>query len=156
MHWRAICPVAWHLEQMRFGHAFVTVTRRIPCNTLGNSRVLSHVRQSHSKRTPFFELNFPFICFAYAAAVTDPADGLPAAFRDPADGLSAAFLRLRCWTPNGRTGREQRLDDRQYSDILFFAWTYCTRGTLASPVERRGLGWFQEAEVTCSGAGMGS
>jgi hypothetical protein len=27
---------------------------------------------------------------------------------------------------------------------------------VASPVERRGLGWFQEAEVTCSGAGMGS
>ena len=26
----------------------------------------------------------------------------------------------------------------------------------ASPVERRGLGWFQEAGVTCSGAGMGS
>jgi hypothetical protein len=35
-------------------------TRRIPCNTLGNSRILSHVRKSHSKRTPFFELNFPF------------------------------------------------------------------------------------------------
>ena len=32
----------------------------------------------------------------------------------------------------------------------------CTRGTLGQPSERRGLGWFQEAEVTCSGAGMGS
>ena len=71
-------------------------TRRIPCNTLGIPCIPPHVRQSHSKCTPCFDLNFPFLSFAYAAAVTDPADGLPAVFRDPADGLSAAFLRPRC------------------------------------------------------------
>ena len=53
-------------------------------------------------------LTFLSLSFLTAAAVTDPADDLPAVFRDPADGLSAAFLRPRCWTPNGRTGREQR------------------------------------------------
>ena len=53
------------------------------------------------------QLSFPY-ALLNAAAVTDPADGLPAAFRDPADGLSAAFMRPRCWTPNGRTGREHR------------------------------------------------
>ena len=65
-------------------------------------------------------LNFPFLMlFLTAAAVTDPADDLPAVFRDPADGLSAAFLRPRCWTPNGRTGREQAMDDRQFRIKLF-------------------------------------
>ena len=42
-------------------------TRRIPCNTLGSSRILSHVRQSHSKRRPFFNLNFPFFTFSYCS-----------------------------------------------------------------------------------------
>ena len=53
------------------------------------------------------QLSFPYAVLN-AAAVTDPADGLPAAFRDPADGLSADFMRPRCWTPNGRTGRKLR------------------------------------------------
>ena len=48
------------------------------------------------------QLSFPY-AFLTAAAVTDPADDLPAVSRDPADGLSAAFLRPRCWTPDGRT-----------------------------------------------------
>jgi hypothetical protein len=54
---------------------------------------------------------FLSLSFLPAAAVTDPADDLPAVriaavSRDPADGLSAAFLRPRCWTPDGRTWRE--------------------------------------------------
>ncbi len=53
------------------------------------------------------QLSFPY-ALLNAAAVTDPADGLPAAFRDPADGLLAAFMGPRCCTPNGRTGREHR------------------------------------------------
>ena len=36
-------------------------TRRIPCNTLGNPRIPSHAHQSHSKRRPWFDLNFPFL-----------------------------------------------------------------------------------------------
>ena len=56
-----------------------------------------------------FDLNFPFVMLT-AAAVTDPADDLPAVFRDPADGLSAAFLRPRCWTPDGETERAQAMD----------------------------------------------
>jgi hypothetical protein len=83
------------------------LARRIPCNTLGNPCILSHVRHCHSNRRPCFDLNFPFLIFLTAAAVTDPADDLPAVSRDPADGLSAAFLRPRCWTPDGRTWREQ-------------------------------------------------
>jgi hypothetical protein len=35
--------------------------RRIPCNSFGNPFVPSHVRQSHSKRRPCFDLNFPFL-----------------------------------------------------------------------------------------------
>ena len=50
---------------------------------------------------------FLSLSFLTAAAVTDPADDLPAVSRDPADGLSAAFLRPRCWTPDGKTWREQ-------------------------------------------------
>ena len=119
MHWRAICPV-WHLEQMRFGHAFVL--RECPdathtVHTLGNPLILSHVQQSHSKRRPCFEFNFPFLSFLTAAAVTDPADNLPAIFRDPADGLSAAFLRPRCWAPDGRTRAGQSIGK---SGILCF------------------------------------
>jgi hypothetical protein len=49
-------------------------------------------------------LSFPY-AFLTAAAVTDPADDLPAVFRDPADGLPAAFLRPRCWTPDGLARR---------------------------------------------------
>jgi hypothetical protein len=97
-------------------------TRRIPCNTLGNPLILSHVQQSHSKRRPCFEFNFPFLSFLTAAAVTDPADNLPAIFRDPADGLSAAFLRPRCWAPDGRTRRGQGsrwTDDRQFRNFVF-------------------------------------
>jgi hypothetical protein len=98
-------------------------TRRILCHTLGNPRILSHVQQSHSKRRPCFDLNFPsaFLSYAFltAAAATDPADGLPAVFRDPADGLSAAFLRPRCWTPDGRTGRAQAMSTAS-SGILSF------------------------------------
>ena len=68
-------------------------------------------------------LNFPFLMlFLTAAAVTDPADDLPAVFRDPADGLSAAFLRPRCWTPNGRTGREQAMDRRS---AMFRNFVFC-------------------------------
>ncbi len=68
----------------------------IPCNTLDNPRIRSHVRQSYNKRRPCFDLNFPFsYAFLTAAAVTDPADDLPAVSRDPADGLSAAFWRPR-------------------------------------------------------------
>ncbi len=78
----------------------------IPCNSLGSPCIRSHVRHCHSKRRPCFDLNFPFLSFLTAAAVTDPADDLPAVSRDPADGLSAAFLRPRCWTPDGRTWRE--------------------------------------------------
>ena len=83
---------------------------------------LSHVQQSHSKRRPCFEFNFPFLSFLTAAAVTDPADNLPAIFRDPADGLSAAFLRPRCWAPDGRTRRGQGsrwTDDRQCRNFVF-------------------------------------
>ena len=36
-------------------------TQRIPCNTLGIPCIPSHVRQSHSKRRPCFDLNFPFL-----------------------------------------------------------------------------------------------
>ena len=50
--------------------------------------------------------------FLTAAAVTDPADDLPAVSRDPADGLSAAFLRPRCWTPNGTDGAREAMDRR--------------------------------------------
>ena len=34
----------------------------IPCNSLGNPRILSHVKQSHSKRRPWFRsrLSFPY------------------------------------------------------------------------------------------------
>ena len=39
----------------------------IPCNTLGNPRIPSHVRQSHSKRRPCFDLNFPFLIFSYCS-----------------------------------------------------------------------------------------
>ncbi len=35
--------------------------RRIPCSSLGNPFIPSHVRQSHSKRRPCFDLNFPFL-----------------------------------------------------------------------------------------------
>ena len=35
--------------------------RRIPCNGFGNPFIPSHVRQSHSKRRPCFDLNFPFL-----------------------------------------------------------------------------------------------
>ena len=42
-------------------------TRRIPCNTLGNPLILSHVQQSHSKRRPCFDLNFPFLIFSYCS-----------------------------------------------------------------------------------------
>ena len=35
--------------------------RRIPCNSFGNPFIPSHVRQSHSKRRPCFDLNFPFL-----------------------------------------------------------------------------------------------
>jgi hypothetical protein len=58
------------------------------------------VSADHASNSTF--LSFSFLT---AAAVTDPADNLPAVFRDPGDGLSAAFLRPRCWTPDGRTGR---------------------------------------------------
>ncbi len=56
----------------------------------------------HASMSTFLSLSF-----LTAAAVTDPADDLPAVSRDPADGLSAASLRPRCWTPDGRTWREQ-------------------------------------------------
>ena len=39
----------------------------ISCNTLGNPRIPSHVRQSHSKRRPCFDLNFPFLIFSYCS-----------------------------------------------------------------------------------------
>ncbi len=63
MPWRAICPVhgTWNKCASDTRSCCESVqTRRIPCNTLGNPRILSHVRQSHSKRRPF-ELNFPFL-----------------------------------------------------------------------------------------------
>ena len=33
----------------------------IPCNSLGNPCIPSHVRHCHSKRRPWFYLNFPFL-----------------------------------------------------------------------------------------------
>ena len=42
-------------------------TRRIPCNTLGNPRILSHAHQNHSKRTPCLEFHFPFLIFSYCS-----------------------------------------------------------------------------------------
>ena len=62
-------------------------------------------------------LSFPY-AFLTAAAVTDPADDLPAVSRDPADGLSAAFLRPRCWTPDGRARRGK--GDRWTDDLEMF------------------------------------
>ena len=46
--------------------------RRIPCNTLGNFRILSHVQQSHSKRRPYFDLNFPFLIFLLQRSLQTP------------------------------------------------------------------------------------
>ena len=63
------------------------------------------VSADHTSISTFLSLSF-----LTAAAVTDPADDLPAVSRDPADGLPAAFLRPRCWTPDGRTWREQAMD----------------------------------------------
>jgi hypothetical protein len=81
------------------------------------------VRQSHSKRRPWFDLNFPFLsnyAFLTAAAVTDPADGLP-----------AAFLRPRCWTPDGRARRGKAIDDggNVLVDFLRFVLSYVYTGT---------------------------
>ena len=71
----------------------------------------------HASMSTFLSLSF-----LTAAAVTDPADDLPAVSRDPADGLSAAFLRPRCWTPDGRArrGKGDRWTDDQCSvDFVF-------------------------------------
>ena len=43
------------------------LARRIPCNTLGNPRILSHVPHCHSNRRPCFDLNFPFLIFSYCS-----------------------------------------------------------------------------------------
>ena len=73
----------------------------VPCHMCGRATVSA----DHASNS-----TFPSLSFLTAAAVTDPADDLPAVSRDPADGLSAAFLRPRCWTPDGQTERAQAMD----------------------------------------------
>ena len=80
------------------------------CHMCGTATVIA----DHASISIFLSLSF-----LTAAAVTDPADDLPAVSRDPADGLSAAFLRPRCWTPDERTWREHGGCDRTGRKFLF-------------------------------------
>jgi hypothetical protein len=88
------------------------LARRIPCSSLGNPCILSHVRHCHSNRRPCFDVNFPYL-FLLQRPLQTPLMICQRSLETPANGLSAAFLRPRSWTPDERTWRVQGCD-RQF------------------------------------------
>ena len=61
-------PCTWYRRgsDMRSSCGCV-LARRIRCNSLCSPCIPSRARQSHSKRRPCFEFNFPFLIFSYCS-----------------------------------------------------------------------------------------
>ena len=109
---RALCPVpgTWYREVRTRVHLALVSWRGayraivwpilVSCHMCGTATVIA----DHTSMSTFLSVSF-----LTAAAVTDPADDLPAVSRDLADGLSAAFLRPRCWTPMNERGRSRAI-----------------------------------------------
>jgi hypothetical protein len=108
-------------------------TRRIPFNTLGIPCIPSHVRQSHSKRRPCFDLNFPFLMLSLLQRpLQTPLMICQRSFETPlmVSGLFEPPLLdselertdgARAAMDASSDGREQRwTDDRQSSGSLCF------------------------------------